>query len=214
MMDSMAIHEAVIRGDEASVEALILEAVAGGTTPRTIIAAQLIPAMEEVGARFERAEFFIPEMLLASRAMQSGLALLSPLMTGQESGLAHRVVMGTVQSDIHDLGKNLVATMLGSAGFEVTDLGADVSPERFVEAVRDLKPHLLGMSSLMTTTMPSMFRTVEALTAAGLRQGVEVMVGGAPLTQRYCEEIGADGYAPDAWSAVKKAKELLGMRER
>jgi 5-methyltetrahydrofolate--homocysteine methyltransferase len=165
--------------------------------------------MEEVGARFEREEFFVPEMLLAARAMQSGLTVLKPLLRGRETSPAHRVVIGTVQSDIHDLGKNLVSIMLGGAGFEVTDLGADVSPERFVEAVRDQRPHIVGMSSLMTTTMVSMKRIVDALTEADLRQDVKVIVGGAPLTQQYCDEIGADAYAPDAWSAVKKAKEIV-----
>ncbi|HJX39311.1 MAG TPA: corrinoid protein [Anaerolineae bacterium] len=209
-MDLGEIYDGVLRGDEASVGRLVQEAVARGVEPEQIVTGQLIPAMEEVGARFEREEFFVPEMLLAARAMQSGLTVLKPLLRGRETGPAHRVVIGTVQSDIHDLGKNLVSIMLGGAGFEVTDLGADVSPERFVEAVRDQRPHIVGMSSLMTTTMVSMKRIVDALTEADLRQDVKVIVGGAPLTQQYCDEIGADGYAPDAWSAVKMAKELAG----
>jgi len=208
-MDLGEIYDGVLRGDEASVGRLVQEAVARGVEPEQIVTGQLIPAMEEVGDRFEREEFFVPEMLLAARAMQSGLTVLKPLLRGRETGPAHRVVIGTVQSDIHDLGKNLVAIMLGGAGFEVTDLGADVSPERFVEAVRDQRPHIVGMSSLMTTTMVSMKRIVDALTEADLRQDVKVIVGGAPLTQQYCDEIGADAYAPDAWSAVKKAKEIV-----
>jgi len=208
-MDLGEIYDGVLRGDEASVGRLVQEAVARGVEPEQIVTGQLIPAMEEVGARFEREEFFVPEMLLAARAMQSGLTVLKPLLRGRETGPAHRVVIGTVQSDIHDLGKNLVSIMLGGAGFEVTDLGADVSPERFVEAVRDQRPHIVGMSSLMTTTMVSMKRIVDALTEADLRQDVKVIVGGAPLTQQYCDEIGADAYAPDAWSAVKKAKEIV-----
>ncbi len=208
-MDLGQIYDAVLGGDEAGVEALVRKAASGGVAPSQIITEQLIPAMEEVGARFEREEFFVPEMLLASRAMQSGLTVLKPLMAEEEAGDTRGVVIGTVQSDIHDLGKNLVSTMLSGAGFEVKDLGADVSPERFVEAVREENPKILGMSALMTTTMPAMKRTVDALAEAGLRDGIKVLVGGAPLTEEYCEEIGADGYAPDAWSAVKKAKELV-----
>lgn len=208
-MDLGVIYDGVISGDEVSVERLVQEALGRGVEPGLIVKEQLIPAMEEAGARFEREEFFVPEMLLAARAMQSGLTVLKPLLRGRETGPAHRVVIGTVQSDIHDLGKNLVSIMLGGAGFEVTDLGADVSPERFVEAVRDQRPHIVGMSSLMTTTMVSMKRIVDALTEADLRQDVKVIVGGAPLTQQYCDEIGADAYAPDAWSAVKKAKEIV-----
>lgn len=210
MMDLGAIYDGVIGGDEASVERMVEEAVARGVEPTLIVKEGLIRAMEEVGARFEREEFFLPEMLLAARAMQAGLSVLKPLLRGQEAGAAHRVVMGTVHNDIHDLGKNLVVIMLGGAGFEVTDLGADVCPERFVEAVREQRPHIVGLSSLMTTTMPAMSRTIQALSEAGLRQQVKVMIGGAPLTQEYGDEIGADAYAPDAWSAVKRAKELVG----
>jgi 5-methyltetrahydrofolate--homocysteine methyltransferase len=209
-MDLGAIYDGVIAGDETAVRRLVEEAVARDTEPTLILKEHLIPAMAEVGARFERGEFFIPEMLLAAAAMQAGLAVLQPLLGRQETGLAHRVVMGTVHNDIHDLGKNLVVIMLGGAGFEVTDLGADVSPERFVEAVREHRPHIVGLSSLMTTTMPAMSNTIQALSEAGLRQQVKVMIGGAPLTPEHGEEIGADAYAPDAWSAVKKAKELVG----
>lgn len=209
-MDLSEIYSGVISGDEALVVEMVQRAVAQGVEPAAMVSGQLIPAMEEAGARFERAEFFVPEMLLAARAMQSGLDVLKPLMVGQRTEREWKVVIGTVQSDIHDLGKNLVATMLAGAGFEVTDLGSDVSAERFVEAVRVESPQILGMSALMTTTMSCMKRTVDSLTEVGLRDGVKVLVGGAPLTEQYCREIGADAYASDAWSAVKKARELVG----
>jgi 5-methyltetrahydrofolate--homocysteine methyltransferase len=207
-MDLREIEDAVVRGDAPGVVALVQRAVAEGVEPLAIVAEHLVPAMAEVGARFEREEFFVPEILMSSSAMQSGMGVLKPLMAGQEAVTAHRVVIGTVQSDIHDLGKNLVAIMLGGAGFEVEDLGCDVAPEKFVEAVRQEKPHILGMSALMTTTMTAMRDTIDALAEADLRGRVKVMVGGAPLTQAYCDEIGADAYAPDAWSAVKMAKKL------
>ena len=207
-MDLREIEDAVVRGDAPGVVALVQRAVAEGVEPLAIVAEHLVPAMAEVGARFEREEFFVPEILMSSSAMQSGMGVLKPLMAGQEAVTAHRVVIGTVQSDIHDLGKNLVAIMLGGAGFEVEDLGCDVAPEKFVEAVRQKEPHILGMSALMTTTMTAMRDTIEALMEADLRGRVKVMVGGAPLTQAYCDEIGADGYAPDAWAAVKLAKKL------
>jgi 5-methyltetrahydrofolate--homocysteine methyltransferase len=203
------IEEAVVRGDAAGVVGLVERAVAKGVEPLAIVAEHLVPAMAEVGARFERGEFFVPEMLMSASAMQLGMGVLKPLLAGQEAVRAQRVVIGTVQSDIHDLGKNLVAIMLSGAGFEVEDLGSDVAPEEFVEAVRRKGPHILGMSALMTTTMTGMRDTVDALVAAGLRDRVKVMVGGAPLSQAYGEEIGADAYAPDAWAAVKLAKMLL-----
>jgi len=203
------VYEAVVAGDAFAVEKLVQEAVEQGAGPKQIIAECLVPAMAEVGARFERAEFFVPEMLTASRAMEAGLGVLRPLLVGADLGTTGRVVIGTVQGDVHDLGKNLVCTMLAGAGFEVEDLGADVAPERFVEAVRRDGTDIVAMSALMTTTMTAMGRTVDALVAAGLRQGVKVLVGGPPLSQEYGEEIGADGYAADASSAVRKARELL-----
>ena len=208
-MKSAEIEEAVVQGDAAGVVSLLNQALADGVDPMAIVAEHLVPAMAEVGARFERGEFFVPEMLMSASAMQSGMGVLKPLLAGQQTVRARRVVIGTVQSDIHDLGKNLVAMMLSGAGFEVEDLGSDVAPEKFVEAVRQKKAHILGISALMTTTMTGMRDTVEALVAAGLRDRVKVMVGGAPLNQAYAEEIGADAYAPDAWAAVKLAKELL-----
>jgi 5-methyltetrahydrofolate--homocysteine methyltransferase len=209
LMGLQEIYEAVVVGDAAAMEKLVQEAMEGGVSPQRIIAESLVTAMGEVGERFERAEFFVPEMLSASRAMEAGLGVLRPLLGNTELSTAGRVVIGTVQGDVHDLGKNLVCTMLTGAGFEVQDLGSDVAPERFVDAVRRDGTDIVAMSALMTTTMPVMARTLEALAAAGLRRGVKVLVGGAPLSQEYSEEIGADGYAVDASSAVRKARELL-----
>jgi 5-methyltetrahydrofolate--homocysteine methyltransferase len=208
-MNLREIEEAVVRGDAPGVVGLVQQALANGVDPLTIVAEHLVPAMAEVGARFERGEFFVPEMLMSANAMQSGMRALKPFLAGQEAVRAQRVVIGTVQSDIHDLGKNLVAIMLSGAGFEVEDLGCDVASEKFVEAARQKEPHILGMSALMTTTMTGMRDTIDALVAAGLRDRVKVMVGGAPLSQAYGDEIGADAYAPDAWAAVKLAKKLL-----
>ena len=209
-MDLVEIQDAVLRGDVTAVETLVEQAVTEGATPQHIVTEGLVPAMAEVGARFERAEFFVPEMLIASRAMQAGLGALRPLMVDEQLTPVGRVVMGTVQGDMHDLGKNLVCTMLEGAGFEIVDLGADVAPEKFVAALRQAKTDVVGMSALMTTTMPAMERTMDALAEAGLLDGVKVLVGGAPLSQEYCDQIGADGYAPDASAAVRKASDLVG----
>jgi 5-methyltetrahydrofolate--homocysteine methyltransferase len=210
-MDLQQIYGGVIAGDAPSVKELVEQAVAEGVPPSEIISGYLIPAMTEVGARFERQEFYVPEMLIAARAMRTGLSVLRPLLVEGELETAGRVVMGTVKGDLHDIGKNLVSMMLEGGGFEVTDLGVDVPAERFVNAVREKRPHIVGMSALLTTTMPAMTSTMKALIDAGLRDSVKVMVGGAPVAQDYADKIGADGYAPDAASAVRKAKELLGI---
>ncbi|HAL60849.1 MAG TPA: cobalamin-binding protein [Chloroflexi bacterium] len=210
-MDLKQIHERVIAGDAPGVKELVEQAVAEGVPPAEIISGYLIPAMTEVGARFERQEFYVPEMLIAARAMQTGLGVLKPLVMEGELETAGRMVIGTVRGDLHDIGKNLVSMMFEGAGFEVTDLGVDVGPERFVSTVGQENPDILGMSALLTTTMPAMRNTIEALVEAGLRDKVKVLVGGAPLTQAYADQVGADGYAPDAGSAVRKAKELLGI---
>jgi 5-methyltetrahydrofolate--homocysteine methyltransferase len=210
-MDLKLISEKVVEGDAAAVELLVQRALAEEVPPLDIINSCLLPAMDEVGERFERAEFFVPEMIIASGAMRAGLAVLRPLMVEDESGVIGHAITGTVQGDVHDLGKNLVGMMLEGAGFQVQDLGADVVPERFVEAVREDRTQIVALSALMTTTMPAMKRTIGALEEAGVRDGVKILVGGAPLTQEYCDEIGADGYAPDASSVVRKAKELLGV---
>jgi 5-methyltetrahydrofolate--homocysteine methyltransferase len=177
-----------------------------------IIHKYLMPAMDEVGRCFEAGDFFISEMLMSARAMQVGMAVLKPLIVGAKIRTLGCVVIGTVQGDLHDIGKALVAMMLEGAGFEVHDLGVDVKPERFVETVRNVKPCMVAMSALLTTTIPAMQTTIEALKRAGLRDSVVVMVGGAPLTPQYAASIGADGYAEDAAAAARKAKELLRRR--
>lgn len=210
-MELREIFEKTIAGDASAVEELVERAVDEGASPSEIISQYLIPAMTEVGARFERQECYVPEMLVAARAMKTGLSVLKPLLVEGELETAGRVVMGTVKGDLHDIGKNLVSMMLEGAGFEVIDLGVDIGPEKFVKAVQEHKPDIVGMSALLTTTMPAMRSTIEALVEAGLRDSVKILVGGAPLTQGYAEQIGADGYAPDAGSAVRRAKDLLGI---
>jgi len=208
-MDLKAIYESTIAGNAGAVKELIEQALEEGAEPGSIISGQLIPAMTEVGDRFARNEFYVPEMLIAARAMQGGLAILKPLLTSGEIVSAGRVIIGTVKGDLHDIGKNLVAMMLEGAGFEVFDLGVDVAPEKFADAVKEHKPDLVGLSALLTTTMVQMKTTVDALAEAGVRDQVKVMIGGAPVTQKYADEIGADGYADDAGGAAKVAKAML-----
>ena len=207
-MDIKAIYEAVIEGDAPAVQSGVQAALAQGMPADDILHKALIPAMEEVGRRYEEGEFFVPEMLIAARAMQSGLALLKPHLAAGGIAAAGRVAIGTVKGDLHDIGKNLVAMMLEGAGYEVKDLGVDVSPQAFVKAVQE-GVQVIGMSALLTTTMNNMQGTIQALEMAGLRSKVKVMIGGAPVTQDYATRIGADAYAPDASSAVRVARQLL-----
>ncbi len=209
MPDYAALQTAVISGKVAQVKELTQQALAGGANPQEVLDQGLIPAMDTVGQKFACHEFYIPEMLIAARAMQAGIGLLKPLLAAQGGKPRGKVVIGTVKGDLHDIGKNLVGLMLQGGGFEVLDLGADVKPERFVDAVKTSQPHFVMMSALLTTTMLAMRETVEALKAAGVREQVKVAVGGAPVTQRFCDEIGADFYAANATGAVTKAKELL-----
>lgn len=210
-MDLKQIYEYTVNGNAPKVKELTQQAVDEGVAPSEIITKYLIPAMAEVGDRFERNEFYVPELLIAARAMQGGLAILKPLLADTDLKPAGKVAIGTVKGDLHDIGKNLVAMMLQGAGFEIVDLGVDVAPERFVGAVKEQGAQVVALSALLTTTMPSMKNTIDALKAAGLREQVKVVIGGAPVTQRYADEIGADGYAPDANSAVRRAKELLNI---
>ena len=209
-MSLEAIHTAVLNGDAATTEAEVTAALAANTPPEDILYEACIPAMEEVGRQFEEGNKFVPEMLISARAMQKAMGLLRPLLLQADIKTLGTVIVGTVAGDLHDIGKNLVAMMLEGSGFEVIDLGTDVSPTQFVEAVREREPQVIGMSALLTTTMPSMGATIEALKEAGLRDQVKVMIGGAPITQDFAEKIGADGFAPDASSASRKAKELVG----
>jgi 5-methyltetrahydrofolate--homocysteine methyltransferase len=209
-MNLEAVYEAVLEGNAPDTTVQVEAALAAGIAPGDILNKGCIAAMGEVGRLFEQGEMFVPEMLIAARAMQSGMNVLKPYLTEGEVVSAGKIVVGTVAGDLHDIGKNLVGMMMEGAGFEVVDLGTDVKPEAFVEAVRQHKPDLIGMSALLTTTMPSMIATVEGLTEAGLRDQVKVLIGGAPVTQAFAEKVGADGYAPDASSATRKAKEVLG----
>lgn len=208
-MDYAALSEAVIEGNAERVKEMVQAALEEGQSARDILDRALIPAMDVVGEKFQRQEFYIPEMLVAARAMQAGLGLLKPRLTEQQSRARGRVVIGTVAGDLHDIGKNLVGMMMQGAGFEVIDLGTDVKPATFVEAAQSHRPDFLMMSALLTTTMPSMKATIDALEAAGVRGSVRVAVGGAPVTPDFAAEIGADFYAPDAASAAAKARELV-----
>jgi 5-methyltetrahydrofolate--homocysteine methyltransferase len=204
------IFDGILDGNNTGVPRAVQQALDAGHAPETVLNEAMIAAMAKVGQLFEEGEYFVPEMLIAARAMQSGLAVLKPHLVKANVASSGKVVAGTVKGDLHDIGKNLVCMMLEGAAFEIIDLGSDVSPERFVEAARENQADIVAMSALLTTTMTNMSTTISALEAAGLRGQVKVMVGGAPVTQRYADEIGADGYAPDASRAVAKAKELVG----
>lgn len=203
------IYDSIIDGDQKTTINKIQEALENDVSPSEILNDGMVAAMAEVGRLFEEGEYFVPEMLVAARAMQSGLAILKPYLVQEDVKSAGKVVAGTVKGDLHDIGKNLVCMMLEGAAFEVIDLGSDVDPEKFVEAVQSNGANIVAMSALLTTTMPNMEATIRALKEAGLRDQVKVMVGGAPLTQQYANEIGADGYAPDASRAVATARSLV-----
>ncbi|NDJ85691.1 MAG: cobalamin-binding protein [Chloroflexi bacterium] len=204
------INDAVIYGKRKDVVAGVEKALIEGYDAGVILHQSMIPAMTEVGLRFERNEFFVPEMLIAARAMQAGIDILRPLLVEGGVEPLGTVAVGTVQGDLHDIGKNLVALMLEGAGFEVRDLGVNVSPDHYVAAAQE-GVQIIGLSALLTTTMPAMKAVIDALEAAGVRGQVKVMVGGAPVTQTYADEIGADGYSPDASSATRLAKQLLNI---
>ena len=210
-MSIETIYEAVLKGDAGTTETEVQAALGAGTPPEDILYKACIPAMEEVGRQFEEGEKFVPEMLISARAMQAGMGLLKPLLLEADIQTVGTVLVGTVAGDLHDIGKNLVGMMLEGSGFEVVDMGTDVSPQAFVDAVREHEPQVIGMSALLTTTMPSMGATIEALKEAGLREGVKVMIGGAPITQDFADKVGADGFAPDASSATRTAKQLVGV---
>jgi 5-methyltetrahydrofolate--homocysteine methyltransferase len=208
-MDLKAIYQGVIDGKAKDVEKGVQELLDAGVPAEKILKESLIAGMAEVGARFERNEYFVPEMLIAARAMQYGMNKLKPALAAKGVQPLGKVAIGTVKGDLHDIGKNLVAMMVEGAGFEVMDMGVDASPEKFVNSVKN-GAQVIAMSALLTTTMPGMKTTIDALKEAGVRGKVKVMIGGAPVTQAYADQIGADGYAPDASSAARKAKELLG----
>ena len=197
-------------GEAEEVAELVQQVLDDGLSPAEILNGGLIAGMDEVGRDFKAGELFVPEVLIAARAMQAGMNVLRPLLAETGVPSVGKYIIGTVQGDLHDIGKNLVKMMLEGAGFETIDLGTDVKPEEFVAAVREHQPQLLGMSALLTTTMPGMKATMEALEEAGLRDRVKIMVGGAPMTVAFAEQIGADAYAPDAAAAVDVARSLIG----
>ncbi len=203
-----AAFEAVIAGQKDEVVAKVQQAIDEQVAPEKILNSALISAMREVGDRFERGDYFVPEMLIAARAMQAGLAILKPMLVETGIETSGKIVIGTVKGDLHDIGKNLVAMMLEGAGYEIIDLGSDVAPEAFAQAVKEHSAKILGMSALLTTTMPNMKTTIEALENLGIRDQVKVMIGGAPVTNDYAQQIGADGYAPDASRATSLANSL------
>lgn len=211
MADFKEMQDALIKGNAPKVKELAESAVAQGHSPADILNEGLIPGMAVIGERFKKNEVYVPEVLIAARAMKSGLAIIKPLLAAAKVEPIGKVIIGTVKGDLHDIGKNLVSMMLEGAGFEVIDAGVDVTPEKFVSLAKESGAKLIGLSALLTTTMPSMKDTIDRLTSEGIRDDFKVMIGGAPVTQRYSDEIGADGYAADASSAVDLAKSLLGI---
>jgi 5-methyltetrahydrofolate--homocysteine methyltransferase len=205
------IYDAIVKGDLPNIKHKVRQALDGGVDASALLNDGMIAAMRQVGRRFETGKYFVPEMLLSARTMKAGLAVLEPYLKKEDVPTIGKVVAGTVQGDLHDIGKNLVCMMLQGAGFEIQDLGTNVSPQRFADTVRNSQPDLVVMSALITTTMPAMKQTIEQLRQAGLRDKVKVLVGGAPITQEYADAIGADGYAPDASRAVRVAQELLAQ---
>jgi 5-methyltetrahydrofolate--homocysteine methyltransferase len=206
------LYDETLVGNGPAVLDLTHQALEMGMEPQSLLFDALIPSLEEVGARFERGDFFVPEMLIAGRAMAGAMEVLRPLLADTGVETIGKFVMGTVKGDVHDIGKNLVNIMLEGAGFEVIDLGVQVAPEKFVEAVATHKPDIVGFSAFLTTTMPMFKANINALQKAGLRDSVVVMVGGAPVTQEYADAVGADGYAADASATVRKAKDLINRR--
>ncbi len=209
MVDLNQLHDAVLNGDAKKALAVTKEAIADGVDPLELVTKYMVTAMDEVGRRFECEEYFVPELLLAARAMKGSLELIRPLLAAQGTQPIGRVVIGTVKGDLHDIGKNLVGSMLEGAGFEVIDLGADVAPQKFVDAVKERNANIVCLSALLTVTMPMMKTTITAINEAGIRGLVKIMVGGAPVTEQYAKEIGADGYSENAGSAVTLARTLV-----
>jgi len=210
-MDLKEIADNLIKGKAPEVKELVQKAIDEGEDVEKVLNEGLVAGMSVVGAKFKANEFYVPEVLIAARAMKAGMGILRPILAEKNIKGIGTVVLGTVRGDLHDIGKNLVAMMLEGAGFEIIDLGVDVSPEKFIETAKEKKADLVGLSALLTTTMPSMKDVVKAVGDSGLKDKVKVMIGGAPLTQSYADEIGADGYAPDAASAVDEVKQLLGV---
>lgn len=208
------LYESVLDGEAPPALALTKEGLDLGMEPLTLLFEGMIPALEEVGRLFEIGEYFVPEMLISANAMSGSMDVLKPLIAASGAKPVGTFVMGTVKGDIHDIGKNLCNIMLEGAGFEVIDIGVNVAPEAFIEAIQKHEPQAVGMSAFLTTTMPMFKTNIEAITEAGLRDQVKILVGGAPVTQEYAETVGADGFAPDASSCVRLTKSLLGIAEK
>ena len=202
------ISEELQKGNYQEVPKLVQQALSAKIPPAKILSDGLVAGMDVVGDKFRRDELFMPEVLISAKAMQAGMNILRPKLIEAGAKLAGKIVLGTVKGDLHDIGKNLVGMLMEGAGFQVIDLGIDVPSEKFVEMVKSQKPNLLGLSALLTTTMPKMKEVMESLVEAGIRSSVKVMIGGAPVTEKFAKDVGADGYAPDAASAVEKAREL------
>jgi len=213
MVNLKEIADNLIKGNAPGVKELIKKALDEGVEVEKILNEGLVAGMDVVGKKFQANEFYVPEMLIAARAMKAGMEIIKPILIQEDVKSKGTVVLGTAKGDLHDIGKNLVGMMLEGAGFEVIDMGVDVAPEKFIQTAKEKKAHLIGVSALLTTTMVGMKDVIKALKEAGLDGKVKVMIGGAPLTQSYADEIEADGYAPDAASAVDEAKKLLGVEQ-
>jgi len=209
MADPKELYDAILTGNAKKAEAVTKAALAENVDPAELVGKYMIPAMDEVGKRFECNEYFVPELLIAARAMKTALELITPHLIAKGVERAGRVVIGTVQGDLHDIGKNLVASMLEGGGFEVVDLGVEVPPEKFVAAAKEKDGTIVALSALLTTTMTMMKTVIDALQTAGVRSTTKVMIGGAPITQQFADEIGADGYSDNASSAVALARKLV-----
>ena len=209
MVDLKKLYESVVSGDAKTTQAITQQALAEGVDPLVLVNEHMVPAMDEVGRRFEANEYFVPELLISARAMKASLELIRPLLVARGDKPVGRVAIGTVKGDLHDIGKNLVASLLEGGGFEVIDLGVNVSPEKFIATVNEKQANIVAMSALLTTTMPAMKTTIDALKQAGVRDKVKVLIGGAPITQKYADEIGADGYSENAVGAVALAKKAV-----
>jgi len=209
MSDLSKMHESLLAGDAKSVVAITKDALARGVKPEDLLNKHMIPALDEAGRKFEANELFVPELLLIGRAMKQALEIIRPLLAQTGDQPAGRVAIGTIKGDLHDIGKNLVASMLEGGGFEVFDLGVDVGADKFIAAIQEKGVNLIALSALLTTTMPSMKTVIDKLSEAGVRDKVKVIIGGAPVTQEFADQIGADGYSDNANGAVMVARKLL-----
>jgi corrinoid protein of di/trimethylamine methyltransferase len=208
MKNLQPLYDAVLTGDAKAAKTITAEALAEGADPMSLVTGYMVPAMAEVGRRFESGDFFVPELLVAARAMKASLELIRPLLAASGAQPVGRVVLGTVQGDLHDIGKNLVGAMLEGGGYEVVDLGVNVPPSKFIAAIKEKKANIVAMSALLTTTMPAMKTAIDAIAGAGIRSQVKILVGGAPISQQYADQIGADGYTESAAGVVGLAQRV------